>query len=295
MNNSTLLLGFPEYHLQAVRLAEASELPYAEVNIHRFPDGESKITLPVDLPKHIIICRSLNEPNEKLIELFMVAANLRKQGIKTISLVSPYLCYMRQDKAFHPGEIISQTIIGDMLASYFDNVLTIDAHLHRISKLSQAIPVEHAINVNATEPMAHFIQENITHPFLVGPDGESKQWVSDIASHYKMDYSIATKKRLGDTIVKVSLSKAEYENRNIILVDDVASTGKTLIAAAKELAKYSPASISVLVTHAMFIGSAIAELEQENVKNIWSCDSIPHHTNAVFLANFLAKSVKGFL
>ncbi len=295
MNNSTLLLGFPEYHLQAVRLAEASELPYAEVNIHRFPDGESKITLPVDLPKHIIICRSLNEPNEKLIELFMVAAYLRKRGIETMSLVSPYLCYMRQDKAFHPGEIISQTIVGDMLASYFDNVLTIDAHLHRISKLAQAIPVKHAINVNATEPMAHFIQENIMDPFLMGPDLESEQWVSDIASHYKMDYSIATKKRIGDTTVKVSLSKAEYKNRNIILVDDVASTGKTLIATAQELAKYSPASVSVLVTHAIFVNNAITELKLENVTNIWSTDSIPHPTNAVFLANFLAQSVTEFL
>lgn len=295
MNNSTLLLGFPEYHSQALRLANASELPYAEVKIHHFPDGESKITLPVELSKHIIICRSLNEPNDKLIELFIVAASLRNQGIETLSLVSPYLCYMRQDKAFHTGEVISQIIVGEMLASYFDNVLTIDAHLHRISKLSQAIPVKNAINVTATEPMAHFIQKNVSHPFLVGPDGESIQWVSDIASHYDMEFSVATKQRFGDKNVKVTLPEADYENRNIILVDDVASTGKTLLAAAKELAKYSPASISVLVTHALFVGNAIAELEQENVSYIWSCDSIPHETNAVFLADFLAKSVKGFL
>jgi ribose-phosphate pyrophosphokinase len=295
MNNTALLLGFPEYRSQALALANASNLPYGEVNIHRFPDGESKITLPVHLPKHIIICRSLNEPNDKLIELFMVAASLRAQGVETISMISPYLCYMRQDKAFQAGELVSQRIIGNMLASYFDSVLTIDAHLHRIAELSQAIPVKNAINVTATEPMAHFIQKNIPRPFLVGPDGESMQWVADIASHYNMDYSIASKQRFGDKNVKVTLPEAEYKNRDIILVDDIASTGKTLIAAAKELAKYSPASISVLVTHAMFVGNAIAELEQENVKNIWSCDSIPHHTNAVFLADFLAKSVKGFL
>ncbi|MBL1321776.1 MAG: ribose-phosphate diphosphokinase [Methylophaga sp.] len=292
MTDSTLLLGFPEYHSQARRLANASALPYAEVKIHRFPDGESKITLPAQLPKHIIICRSLNAPNEKLLELFMVAANVRDQGAKTISLISPYLCYMRQDKAFHTGEVISQHVIGNMLASYFDNILTVDAHLHRISQLSQAIPTKKAINLTATEPMAHFIQKNIKQPFLIGPDEESEQWVADIASHYNMDYSVATKQRYGDKNVKVSLPDADYRNRNIILVDDIASTGKTLLAATKELARFSPASVSVLVTHALFIDDALAELERENISNIWSCDTIPHHTNSVFLAAFFAKALE---
>jgi ribose-phosphate pyrophosphokinase len=292
MNNDALILGFPEYHPQSQQLAAASDLPYEEVKIHLFPDGESKLTLPEKLPKHVILCRSLNDPNAKLIELVMAAASARKQGVKTITLVAPYLCYMRQDKAFSPGEVVSQTVIGELLARYFDNILTVDAHLHRITELSQAIPVKNAINITATDPMAHFIQDHIQQPFLIGPDSESKQWVADIASHYQMDFTIASKERFSDEDVKITLPIAKYQERNIVLVDDIASTGKTLLAVAKKLAEFSPATISVLVTHALFIDDAITELEQANVENIWSCDSILHKTNAVSLAELLSGALK---
>jgi ribose-phosphate pyrophosphokinase len=292
MNNDTLLLGFSDYSEQALQLSKTSNVAYSEVKIHYFPDGESQLILPDKLPEHIILCRSLNRPNEKLLEVLMVAASARKQGVKMITLVAPYMCYMRQDKAFHPGEIISQTIIGELLARYFDNVLTVDAHLHRIHELSQAIPAKYAINVTATEPMAHFIESHIERPFLIGPDSESEQWVANVAVHYQMDYCIASKKRFGDKEVEVVLPSANYQGRHIVIVDDMASTGKTLLAVVKLLAQLSPASISILVTHALFIDDAMTALQAANVSNIWSCDSIPHITNTISLAGLLAKELQ---
>lgn len=292
MDNDTLLLGFPDYAQQALQLAAASKINYSEVKIHYFPDGESQIILPDKLPDHVILCRSLNSPNEKLIEVLMVAASARKQGVTTITLVAPYMCYMRQDKAFHSGQVISQTVIGELLAHYFDNVLTVDAHLHRVHELSQAVPVKHAINVTATEPMAQFIRAHVEHPFLIGPDSESEQWVANIADHYHMDYRIASKERLGDKEVKVALPAADYEGRHIVIVDDMASTGKTLLAVVKLLAEFSPASISILVTHALFVDDAMSALQAANVANIWSCDSIPHVTNTVALTELLANELQ---
>ncbi len=292
--NDCLVLGFPEYNQQASQLAHAAELPYAQVKIHHFPDGESQLFLPESLPKHIIVCRSLNDPNQKLVELMLVAASARKQGVKTISLVAPYLCYMRQDKAFHPGEVVSQTLIGELLATQFDHILTVDAHLHRVHTLSEAVPVQKAINVTATDPMAHFLQNKVKNPFLIGPDSESEQWVASIAQHYKLDYCIASKKRSGDKEVKVVLPSADYHDRNIVIVDDVASTGKTLLATAQKLAQYKPSSISVLVTHALFVDDAMSELRAANVSNIWSCDTIIHSTNSISLADFLAKELQHF-
>lgn len=294
-NSDTLLLGFSDYTPQALALAKAINATYCQVKIHYFPDGESQIVLPSTLPKHLILCRSLNLPNEKLIELLMVAGSARKQGVKSITLVAPYMCYMRQDMAFHSGEVISQTIIGELLAHYFDNVLTVDAHLHRVHELSQAIPVKHAINVTATKPMAHFIQAHIERPFLIGPDSESEQWVANIAVHYQMEYRIASKERLGDKDVRTVLPLADYKERHIVIVDDMASTGKTLLAVVKLLAEYSPASISVLVTHALFVDDAMADLHRANVANIWSCDAISHPTNVIPLAELLAEQVQKIL
>ena len=294
MNNDVLLLGFPDYAVQALALAKATNCTYYEVKIHYFPDGESKITLPDKLPTHVILCRSLNQPNDKLIEVIMVAASARKQGVKTISLVAPYMCYMRQDKAFNSGEVISQTVIGELLAHYFDNVLTVDAHLHRVNQLSQAIPVKNAVNIAATAPMAHFIKNHIERPFLIGPDSESEQWVANIAVRHQMDYRIASKTRFGDKEVVVKLPSANYQGRNIVIVDDMASTGKTLLAVVKLLAESSPASISILVTHALFVDDAMAALQTANVTNIWSCDSIAHLTNTISLAELLAKELQKF-
>ncbi len=283
-----LLIGFPEYREQSERLAEAAGLDLAIADIHRFPDGESKLTLPARLPREVILCRSLDHPNDRLVELILAAGGAREQGVETLSLVAPYLCYMRQDKAFHPGEVVSQRIVGRCLAGYLDGLLTVDSHLHRVHRLADAVPVERAIDIHATEPMAHFLAERVEAPFLLGPDGESAQWVADIAHHHGMDHAVCTKERLGDREVRIHLPPGDYRGRNLVLVDDVASTGRTLLEAARAVLPHQPASLSVLVTHALFVGDAIERLEALGIHDIWSCDSIPHPTNAVSLAGILA-------
>jgi len=292
---NTLLISFTDNQKQAQELAQKAGIKYQPIALHHFPDGESKISLPQPLADHVMIYQSLNQPNDKLIDIILVAEGLKNQGVKTITLISPYLCYMRQDKAFHQGEVISQQVIGILLAQYFDNVLTVDAHLHRISHLSQAIPCKKAINITATKPMADYLHHHLEDPFLIGPDGESQQWVANIAQLDNLDYRIANKIRLGDKSVQIDLPKANYQGRHIVLVDDVASTGKTLLAAAEKLKPYKPASISVLVTHALFVGDAQSQLRAMGVNNIWSCNSIEHSTNVISLADLLAKNLEQFI
>jgi len=294
-NEKCLLLGFPESYEQATELAELAGISYADIEIHKFPDGESKVTLPAHLIKtckHIIIYRSLDHPNEKLIELLLAAEGIKRIGGIKLTLIAPYLSYMRQDKAFNPGEVISQKVIGKFLAERFDAVITVDSHLHRIDKLSQAIPAKLALNLTATEPMAYFLQCNVERPLLLGPDEESQQWVESISMHAKMDFAVARKQRKGDTEVIIQLPVANFKARNVVLVDDLASSGQTLIETARQLKQYQPKSISVLVTHALFQGDSIQRLHEAGVSNIWSCNSISHATNAVSLAGLLAESLK---
>jgi len=283
-----LLLTFPEYRDQTERLAEAAGLPWREVELHHFPDGESRIRLPSPLPPAPIFVRSLDHPNDKLVELLLAAAAARQAGAQRVSLVAPYLCYMRQDKAFHPGEVVSQRIVGRWLADHFDNLLSVDAHLHRVATLAEAVPARHAVNVTATAPMAAFLAGRFERPLIVGPDSESRQWVAAIAARDGFDFVVGDKQRRGDRDVRITLPPQDYRGRDIVLVDDVASTGRTLLEAARLLHAFEPASLSVLVTHALFVGDAIERLRQAGVENIWSCDAIPHPTNAVSLAELLA-------
>ena len=127
---------------------------------------------------------------------------------------------------------------------------------------------------------------------LLGPDEESEQWVAAIAQRNGLEFYVAGKERFGDSDVKVSLPVADYRGRHIVLVDDVVSTGHTLAAACSELKRYQPASISVMVTHALFVDDALQRIRLAGADKVWSCDSVSHSTNQIELAATLAQAIK---
>ncbi len=287
----TLILGFPDYREQAQRLAQAAGLAYAEVEIHHFPDGESRVRLPAGLSERVILCRSLDHPNDKLIELALTTAAARELGVRHLTLVAPYLCYMRQDKAFRPGEAVSQPIIGQLLADWVEELITVDPHLHRVSHLEEAIPVKRAHCLSAAPMMAAFLARELDAPLLIGPDQEARQWVSAIAAAAGLESRVGTKERHGDREVEVRFPDPPPPGRHLVVVDDVASTGHTLESAVAALAASRPASLSVLVTHALFLEGTLERLRLAGVTHIWSTDSIPHPSNRLELAPLLAAAL----
>ncbi len=129
-----MLLHFDDERDYAARLAAAAGLSLGPIERHRFPDGELKLRLPTPLPARVVLLRSLHRPNEKLVELLLAARAARELGAMHLTLVAPYLAYMRQDVAFAPGEAVSQRIVGRWLADLFNAVVTIDPHLHRVGR-----------------------------------------------------------------------------------------------------------------------------------------------------------------
>jgi len=300
-----LVLSFPADRGPATALAAAMSINALTVNksvrtadllLHRFPDGESRVSVPVPLPEQVVILCSLNQPNEKLIELLLAAAAARANGVKRLILVAPYLCYMRQDAAFHPGEAISQHVIGQLLADAFDGVITVDPHLHRVHQLKQAVPAARALALSATALMGAFIANRVEKPLLLGPDEESQQWVDAIAAGREFDVAVAEKLRSGDSEVSVRLpDHISFTGRHIVLVDDMASTGRTLLAAAAAAKAAGAASVSAIITHALFAGDAWQRLQAADLDAIWSTDSITHPSNVISLAPLLADGVTACL
>ncbi|GAV19101.1 ribose-phosphate pyrophosphokinase [Mariprofundus micogutta] len=293
MNNHNIVLGFSESLQQAQSLAAELGFPCDEIRLHRFPDAEHRLQVPGSLPENVILFLSLDYPNEKLIELLLAAGAVRENGATRLLLVAPYLCYMRQDIAFHEGEAVSQQIIGKLLADTVDAVITVDPHLHRITRLQQAVPLDHALALTAAEPMAAFLAKQFEKPLLIGPDDESRQWVESIASGRGFDFTVATKERFGDRNVRIHLPEDKpVVGRDVVIVDDIASTGRTIIAAAQSILAGKPKSLSVLVTHALFAGDAETRIRELAVDHIWSTDSIKHPTNAIPLTSLLADGVR---
>ena len=287
---NTLLLGFPDYAPQARALADALGASYAEVDVHRFPDGESRLRLPERLPAHVILCRSLNDPNAKLVELLLAAAAARDYGAQHLTLVAPYLCYMRQDTAFHPGEAVSQRSVGRWLATHFDAVITVDPHLHRVHELAAAVPARQAISVGAAALLGAYAARRFAHALLLGPDAESAQWVAAAARAGGLQGAVARKQRRDDRSVSISLPDVDVHARTVVLIDDVASTGSTLARAAEALYGAGAAAVHALVTHALFVEAAEQRLHDAGVRSLHSSDSIAHPSNSVPLAGLLAQA-----
>ena len=291
---SGVLLCCDEERAVAQAAADLTGLTLGVVERHRFPDGEMRVRLPETLPPRVVIWRGLHQPNEKLVELMLVARTARSLGAQHLTLVVPYLAYMRQDIAFNPGEAVSQRIVGAFLAELFDAVITVDPHLHRVATLQEAIPVKDAIVLSAAPLLAdHLASQCAADVLLIGPDEESLQWVARAAERHGWTHGVCRKTRHGDRQVDIELPDVPVQGRAVVLMDDVASSGHTLAQAARLLRAAGAASVDVAVTHALFAEGAVALIRAAGVDRLWSTDCIPHESNAVSIVPEVAALLRG--
>jgi ribose-phosphate pyrophosphokinase len=292
------LLYFADERAAAERLAQACGLSCAEIERHRFPDDELRLRLPLQgerLPAQLVLYRGLDHPNERLVELLLVAGEARRLGAQRLILVTPYLGYMRQDIAFNPGEVVSQRIVGSFLAGLFDALITVDPHLHRIERLEQAVPGITALALSGAPVLAELIARERPDALLLGPDEEAAQWVAAAAAGHGFANGVCRKVRHGDRQVEIELPPLDFAGRRVVLLDDVASSGRTLAQATLKLRAAGAASVDVAVTHALFAGDALQVLEQAGVGSIWSTDCIAHPSNAIAMAPHLAAALTPLL
>lgn len=286
-----LLLHFDDEAPLARRLAQAAGLPAQAIERHRFPDGELRLRLPAKLPARVVLLRGLHQPNEKLTELLLAAGAARELGARHLTLVAPYLAYMRQDRAFEPGQAVSQRIVGRFLAERFDALLTVDPHLHRVASLQEAVPLAQATVVSGAPALGDWIAGQLAQPILIGPDSESRAWVEQAARPHGFDHAVCDKQRYGDRQVQVTLPELTVRARACVLIDDVASSGRTLAEAARLLLQAGAASVDVAVTHALLADDALGVMQQAGIRHVWSADTIAHPSNVLSLAPALAAAL----
>ncbi len=291
MDNTPCLLCLDDEADIASRAAAEAGWTLHVVERHRFPDGELRLRLPPALPPRVVVWRGLHQPNEKLVELLLIARGARGLGAAWLGLVTPYLAYMRQDIAFHPGEVVSQRVVGDFLADLFDAVVTVDPHLHRVATLHEAVPLrdaKRAVVLSGAPLLADLIAQHHSAPLLLGPDEESLQWVASAAQARGWDHAACVKQRHGDRHVTIALPAVPVAGRAVVLLDDVASSGQTLVEATRLLCAAGAASVDVAVTHALFAGDAIDRVKAAGARHVWSTDCIPHPSNAVSIVPAVA-------
>jgi ribose-phosphate pyrophosphokinase len=290
---TTMLHYFAQNEKEATGLADALGIASRAVAVRQFPDGESLVRVGQTGPAALIYC-SLDNPNAKLIELLLAASALRDGGAGRVVLVAPYLGYMRQDFAFTPGEAVSQRVIGKLIASAFDGLVTVDPHLHRTPTLAKVVPEIVAVNVSAASAIAWAIAGTLPPgTILLGPDEESQPWVEAVAAPLGLEVMIGRKVRTGDRDVAISLpDSARLVGRPVMLVDDMISSGATLITCAALARDAGAMIVGAVATHCLASEADLARLAASGIAPVLATDTVPGSAASIAMAPALAAAIR---
>jgi len=285
----THILAFPGMLPLGENIAALSGAQTGEVDVHRFPDGESLVTLPDNLAgEDVAVLATLRDPDPLALPLRFAAETARQLGARRVGLIAPYLAYMRQDRRFAEGQAVSAPLFARFLEETFDWLVTADPHLHRIQSLEGlfGIPVH---RIETAPLLAGWIVANVPDAVLLGPDSESRQWVAEVARLASRPFEVLEKRRSGDRSVEVSVPHSEALLAGTpVILDDIASSGRTLIQAIERLLAAETRPPICVVIHAVFARDAHADILAAGAARVVTTDSIPHASNAVSLAQLLA-------
>jgi ribose-phosphate pyrophosphokinase len=255
-----------------------------------FSDGESKIRIPSVNNKHCIIVQSLYPPPDRhIIQLLMVIHKCKKDNASKITVIIPYMAYARQDKPFLEGEIISIAVIAQVIENFgVDEVITVDIH----NELTLSYFSINIKNVTAIPILADYIKNNIDigKSFIVSPDAGGIKRAEKVAKLLKLPILCLKKKRDRNTgFVSIENIGMRVEEMDAILIDDMISTGGSIVKACEVLKKQKMRNITVVCTHAILLDNAFEKIMNSGVKEIISTNSIPSFCSKVDLSIILSK------
>ena len=290
------LVAMPGNEALAQVLANRMRIDHIHLELRRFPDDESYARFRDDpRGRPVAILCTLDRPDAKLLPLTFAAGAARDLGATSVGLVAPYLAYMRQDRRFLSGEAVTSKHFARLISTMFDWLITIDPHLHRRHGLSEIYSIPTRV-LHAMPLLASWIKENVAEALLVGPDAESDQWVAATASLVGVPHVVLQKTRRGDRNVQVTLPPIErWRDRTPVLVDDIISTGRTMIEAIGHLARAGMRPAVCVGVHGVFAGNAYEELREAGAARVVTTNTIIHPSNAIDVATLLVPPLSAFL
>lgn len=286
----TVLVVVPGCEEHAQRLGTRLGLDVIAPELRQFPDGELYVRMPREkLDGNVAIVGNLS--NDNFLRVAFLAGTARDLGAKSVGLVAPYLAYMRQDSVFNPGEGVTQRYFAKLVSSCVDWMVTVDPHLHRVHSLEGIYSIPTTI-ARAAPAIARWIASEVQKPVLVGPDAESEQWVSAVAASCGAPYVILTKTRRGDRDVSVSAPDGPWNGHTPVVIDDIVSTGRTMLEATRQLRAAGSAAPMCVAIHAVFADSVQDDLVAAGARGIVTCDTIRHASNRICVADPIADAVR---
>lgn len=277
-------------------MAKKLRKPCSDLIVTKFPDDEIYVRFDCGLQnRHVVLVQSFYKNiSDCIIEVILASKTATELGAKKVILVAPYFPYLRQDKRFHKGEAVSQSIIAGLIDNYFDAVCIFDPHLHRKNSLSGIFRIK-AIKLTSNRLIAEYIKNNIPKPVIIGPDEESYKWAKNVAEMLGAQSSILKKKRYSSYHVKIKVKKkVALKNRNAVIVDDIVSTGHTILETAKALKNSRAKKVYCLCVHGIFAGNALAKLKNAGIRVV-SANTIPSKAARIDVSREACQALKTLL
>jgi len=289
---SFLIFPLPGNEDLASRLAAVSGGTVGRLETRRFPDGETYLRFADGLEgQSVVIACTLDRPDAKIAGLLFAADAARELGVKRVGLAAPYLCYMRQDNRFRPGEAVTSRSFAALISQHFDWLVTIDPHLHRYRALDEIYSIP-ALALHAGPVIADWIIQNVTKPYLIGPDRESSQWIEAVAAACSAPWTVLTKTRMGDMSVSETPLSAPLAGRTPVLLDDIVSSGATILEALRQLPADAEPSVAVAI-HALCSNDVRRGLTAKGTRLV-TTNSVPNPAAGIDVVPLLANGVRKF-
>ena len=273
------------------------KLPYERVKIeHRtFPDGEMYIRFEekIEKAKDLLIVQSLYSPqNTHLMQLFFMLDACRELDIN-VHLFIPYLAYARQDKRFKTYECVSsRTVLHILNAFDLKSFYTVDVHEE---KLLRHIKTE-SKNITATPVIGKYLmKENLKDPVIISPDKGAVRIARRVAEILGCEYDYLEKKRISGDTVETKPKNIDTKGRDVVIVDDMISTGGTMVKACEILKKEGTRKVLAGATHLLMVNDAEEKFKRAGIDKILGTDTIPHAYSVTSIAPLIEEELQVML
>ena len=276
----------------AKRIARRLKAKYVDADTRTFPDGESKITFRHNLKKSVVLVVQSTYPpvDTNLLQILSIISEVKKISSK-IYAIMPYMGYARQDRQFLNGEIVTMSVVAKMLqAAGAKKAIVVDIH-SKTALRHFKIPTE---NVSAIPELAKYLKKlKLKNPIVVSPDTGGSLRAKKFADILKSDFITLKKSRNRKTgKVSIQSTKADVNGKDLIIVDDIISTGGSVVKATQFLKKQKCKRVFVVCTHGLLVGDAEKNIKKAGVTQIISTNTIPRSISKVDVSGVIAQAVQ---
>ena len=259
----------------ARKIGEALKEPVSAMRITRFADGEYDVKIGESVRgADVFLVQPTCQPvSENLIQLFIILDALRRASAGRVTAVIPYYGYARKEKKTQARDPISAKLMADVITLAGANrVIALDLHADAIQGFFD-IPVDH---LTAEKLIVDYIKKlRLPNAVIVSPDIGGAKRVGDVARLLDLPIAFAYKRRPKDDVVSEQRVVGEVEGMDAVIVDDLISTGGTLVGVSQALRAEGATSVRVLATHGVLAGDAVEKLVNSHLEEIVITDSIP--------------------